>query len=121
MTPFLRLLVYLTADDCGNNVNITLDGNIVLTGTGLTGFTRDNQAGSDTTYCVYSGKFDGGNHSITLATGEPYGKRGNSDITSHSDEGNGKIYRHVYNGLFGIVPSKLACGTLFKYHYWYTF
>ncbi len=86
-----------------NSVNITLGADINLSGTGLTGFTRDNQVGTDTTYCVYSGKFGGGNHKITLAIGEPYGKRGDSNLTNHSAEGNGKIYRHVYNGLFGIV------------------
>ena len=86
-----------------NSVNITLGADIILTGTGLTGFTRDNQSGSDSTYCVYSGRFDGGNHKITLAIGEPYGRRGDTVLSDHSAEGNGKIYRHLYNGLFGIV------------------
>lgn len=86
-----------------NSTDITLGADINLSGTGLTGFTRDNQTGTDTTYCVYSGKFDGGNKKITLAIGEPYGKRGDSNLTNHSAEGNGKIYRHIYNGLFGIV------------------
>ena len=86
-----------------NSVNITLGADINLSGTGLTGFTRDNLTGTDTTYCVYSGKFDGGNKKITLAIGEPYGKRGDSNLTNHSAQGNGKIYRHIYNGLFGII------------------
>ena len=86
--------------DSIKNVNITLgNSDIDLTGTGLTGFTRDNGS-----YITYNGKFDGNNRTITLATGKPYGYRGEgSELTSHSAEGNGKIYRHLYTGLFGIT------------------
>ena len=63
---------------------------IDLSGTGITGLTRDNG-----TECVtYLGVFDGKSGTIKLATGEPW-KHGSKT------EGNGKIYRHKYNGLFG--------------------
>ena len=63
---------------------------IDLSGTGITGLTRDNGA-----ECItYTGTFNGNSGTIKLATGEPwqYGSK---------TEGNGKIYRHKYNGLFG--------------------
>ncbi len=88
-------------------MNITLTGDISLKGTGITGFTRDNSQ-TDTLSadkCVYTGTLDGGSHAITLAIGEPYGYRGDTQLTDHSSEGNGKIYHHKYNGLFGIVDT----------------
>ena len=90
--------------DTINNQNLTLGATFSLAGTGLLGLTRDNlsDAEADTTYCVYSGSFDGGNKTLTLAIGEPYGYRSSSLLSSHSAEGNGKIYRHQINGLFGI-------------------
>ena len=84
------------------NQNIKLDATFSLAGTGLTGLTRDN-AIVNTDFCVYKGKFDGNSNTLTLATGEAYGDRGNTSLTSHSAEGNGRIYRHVYTGLFGII------------------
>lgn len=59
---------------------------IDLTGTGITGFTRDNGADADTTYLSFTGKFDGNGGTIKLAVGN-----GNY---------NNYIYRHKYNGLF---------------------
>lgn len=82
---------------------ITLDATFSLAGTGLIGLTRDNAKINSTAYCVYKGKFDGGNHTLTLATGEAYGMRGNSSLSDHAAQGNGKIYRHIYTGLFGII------------------
>ena len=62
---------------------------IELNGTGITGLTRDD--GSD---CVeFCGTFNGNGGMIKLATGEDCFEGNNS-------EGNGKIYRHAYNGLF---------------------
>lgn len=70
--------------------NITLTDDIEdLPGTGLTGFTRDN-AQADSIIadkCVYEGTFNGDGHKIVLAVGES----------------KGVIYRHRYNGLFGIL------------------
>ena len=88
-------------------MNITLTGDVSLKGTGLTGFTRDNAEKDSISAdkCVYTGMLDGDGHSITLAIGEPYGYRGKTQLTDHSSEGNGKIYHHKYNGLFGIVDT----------------
>ena len=63
---------------------VTID----LSGTGLTGLTRDN--GTNAT--AYSGAFSGNNGTVILAVGENY--------FPSTDGSNGKIYRHQYNGLF---------------------
>ena len=81
--------------------NITITNDIDLSGTGITGLTRDNDVSSDGsgTKCIYKGIINGSGKTITLAVGEPYG----NGITSHDKEGRGKIYRHAYNGLVGIA------------------
>ena len=67
---------------------------IDLSGTGITGLTRDNVKSNDAnSYITFKGTFDGNGGSISLATGEEY-------FTS-TTAGNGTIYRHQYNGLFG--------------------
>ncbi|MBR5166407.1 MAG: hypothetical protein IKW87_12765 [Ruminococcus sp.] len=71
------------------NTDLTLDAEIDLHYTGLTGLTRDN--GDDK--ITYSGVFDGGDHSITLAIGDT------------SVGFNSNIYRHEKNGLFGMLTS----------------
>lgn len=98
--------------------NITLGANIDLRGTGLTGFTRDNSgSSSDMTesHCVFSHNFYHNGKTITLAIGEPYGYRGEDDESTEDvreddlstaetrTEGDGRIYNHRYNGLFGIL------------------
>ncbi|MGN0114808.1 MAG: beta strand repeat-containing protein, partial [Acutalibacteraceae bacterium] len=78
--------------------NITLNTDIDLSGTGITGLTRDNGTNE-----FYTGTFNGNNHTITLAIGEAYGYRGNADTPISAEDttaGNGVIYRHAYNGLF---------------------
>lgn len=79
----------------GSSSSLSLKSSAVsieLDGTGITGLTRDN--GTD---CVtFSGTFDGNGGKIKLATGEDYFEGSNT-------EGNGKIYRHVYNGLFAMT------------------
>ncbi len=87
--------------------NIKLGADLTLTGLGISSFTRDNAETDSNTAdkCVYSGTFNGNGHSVTLAIGEPYGYHGDTLITDHSVEGSGKIYRHKYNGLFGITSS----------------
>lgn len=72
-----------------SSTNITLTDDVDLSGTGLTGFTRDNiqKDKGNTDKCTYSGTFNGGSHTITLAIGEP----------------NGRVYRHAYVGLFGVT------------------
>lgn len=94
----------------GNNLNvlqsstITVNGKIDLAGTGLTGFTQDR--GSDSQ--IFSGTLNGngtnGNGKISLAVGEPYGKRGETALDGNdASNGNGKIYRHGRLGLFAAV------------------
>lgn len=86
--------------------DITLSANIDLTGTGITGLTRDDGNNSE-----YKGTFNGGGHTITLATGEPYGYRGNDTTpVTETESGNGNIHRHHYNGLF----AKVGDGATFK-------
>ncbi len=85
---------------------ITLTGNIDLTGTGITGLTRDDGSNS-----AFTGTFNGGGHRITLSIGEAYGFRGNdSTSVTSAEDGNGIIYRHRYNGLF----SKTGDGAQFN-------
>lgn len=67
---------------------ITID----LRGTGITGLTRDGSP-SGLSLAPYAATFDGNGGTIILATGEEYFTNGT--------EGNGSIYRHEYNGLFG--------------------
>lgn len=77
----------------GSGSTISLKDNTVsidLTGTGITGLTRDNEAD----HIEFCGTFDGNGGSIKLAVGEDYFAGSNS-------EGNGKIYRHAYIGLVG--------------------
>ena len=62
---------------------------IDLSGTGITGLTRDGTSNCTT----YTKEFDGKGGKIKLATGEAY-------FANNKTEGNGKIYRHTYNGLF---------------------
>ena len=76
--------------------DITLNCDVDLTGTGITGLTRDDGKNN-----AYAGIFDGSGHTITLAIGEPYGYRGDTPIgADDTSEGNGYIYRHIYDGLF---------------------
>lgn len=76
--------------------NITLNCNIDLSGTGITGLTRDDGEND-----AYTGTFNGNGHTITLAIGEPYGYRSNTALAAgDTSDGNGCIYSHYYNGLF---------------------
>ena len=83
------------------DISINTDATIDLSGTGITGLTRDNSYnGTDTTsYLEFKGSsstlrnMNGGNGTIILAIGEEYGE------TRSANYGNGTIYRHKYNGL----------------------
>ncbi len=85
---------------------INIDGDIDLSGTGITGLTQDAYYGSYDRYSswVYSGTLNGNGHTVTLAVGEPYGTR-NGTVLGPDDtsEGNGKIYYHNRLGLLGEV------------------
>ncbi len=100
-------------DGLGNlpSSTITVTSTIDLSGTGLTGLTKDrvpptNQwEGGIESSQLFSGKLTG-DGTINLAVGEPYGMRGDSAIgSSDSSAGNGKIYRHGRLGLFGGVTT----------------
>lgn len=81
--------------------NITLTGDVDLSGTGLRGLTRDDGGNTD-----FIGTLDGGNHKITLAIGEAYGYRGADEANNEAgkDNGNtGAVYDHKYQGLFAEI------------------
>lgn len=87
------------------SANITLSTDIDLSGTGLTGLTKDRQpkeqAGVNENNHSFTATLNGNGHTISLAAGEPYGMRGNSNINDDdTSDGNGKIYRHGRLGLF---------------------
>lgn len=98
--PTSMLLFSTTHTDISGS-DITIGDDIDLSGTGITGLTRDNDASNNNsnTKCIYSGTISAGDNTIILAIGEPYG----AGITSHDVEGRGKIYRHAYNGLVAIA------------------
>ena len=78
-----------------SGVTINLEGNIDLSGTGVMGIGFDSASKPQT----FKGTFNGNNHTITLAIGEPYGIRDNNGTSA----GNGKIYRHSRLGLFPAI------------------
>lgn len=77
--------------------DISFAGDVDLSGTGITGLSRDDLSNDD----AFSGTINGGGKKVTLAVGEPYGMRGDDVIDNSNDEsaGNGKIYRHNALGL----------------------
>lgn len=90
------------------SANITLSADINLSGTGLTGLTKDriplNINGVDENSHSFTATLNGNGHAISLAVGEPYGMHGDSKIVSDdTSAGNGKIYRHGRLGLFAAV------------------
>lgn len=78
-----------------SNVTINLNADIDLSGTGVMGLGFDSAGNLQ----IFKGTFNGCNHTITLAIGEPYGIRDNNDTSA----GNGKIYRHNRLGLFPAI------------------
>lgn len=84
----------------GSDVTINLNADVNLSGTGVVGLGFDSASKLQT----FRGAFNGGNHKITLAIGEPYGIRDNKPIASDdTSPGNGKIYRHSRLGLFAAI------------------
>ena len=84
----------------GSDVIINLNADVNLSGTGVGGLGFD----SANNLQIFKGTFNGGDHKITLAIGEPYGMRGNTAIESgDTSDGNGKIYRHSRLGLFAAI------------------
>lgn len=82
--------------------DITLNCNIDLSGTGITGLTRDDgKDASGNGDISYTGAFNGNGHTITLAIGEPYGYRSSTALAAgDTSDGNGCIYSHYYSGMF---------------------
>ena len=109
-TDFLKFSMAHT-DISSSDISIT--GDIDLSGTGITGLTRDNDISGNGGKCTYSGTISGSNNpTITLAIGEAYG----NGVTSHNKEGNGKIYRHKYNGLVAVANNTSFSGIDFSGH-----
>lgn len=86
--------------------SITLNSDIDLTGSGITGLSRDSYSIDDT----YAGTFNGGGYTITLASGETFGfKQDNKGILALSgDDGYGEVISagasyHGRQGLFALV------------------
>lgn len=79
---------------------MSLEADIDLAGSGLTGLTKD-----DGTNASYTSTFDGKNHTIKLATGEAYGYIDSTSTPASITNGSaylmtGAIQYHDYNGLF---------------------
>ena len=91
---------------------LNLKENINLTGTGITGFMRDNGTNQENATFTdgngfkgsLNGNLNGNYHTITLSIGESYGTRGilGRNVSS-DDEGSGQIYRHKNTGLFAVT------------------
>ena len=88
----------------GSGVTINLADNIDLSGTGVMGLGFDSASNLQT----FKGTFNGNNHKIALAIGEPYGMRDNNDTSA----GNGKIYRHSRLGLFPAIGGDATVNNL---------
>ena len=88
------------------NAALSLDADINLTGTGITGFMRDNGTNASNEAFEdgkgFQGKLEGAEKTITLSIGEAYGQRGDSNVDTDA-EGSGQIYRHKNNGLFAVT------------------
>ncbi len=93
-------------------INFTMSGDIDLSLTGITGLTRDNIQ-TDWTSGIspeYNGtSFSGGGNLLTLAIGEGYEGQ---NVANSNTSGRGRIYRHCYNGLFGILTNNFTVSSL---------
>ncbi len=80
----------------GLDSQITLAADINLKKTGVTGLMRDDGAQK-----AFTGKLDGGTHTLTLDIGDVYGMKADGKTEcKESDAGCGQIYNHSYLGLF---------------------
>lgn len=95
-----------TSSNTIKTTSVTLTNSIDLTGTGIQGLTRDNGTDQWDGSAGNTGvTFNGGGHTLTINTGEVYGKRG---AAKASGEGSGQCYRHGYYGLMGKVNSAIV-------------
>ncbi|MGN1423162.1 MAG: hypothetical protein ACI4XA_07290, partial [Oscillospiraceae bacterium] len=85
---------------------ITLTADIDLTGTGITGLTRDDGSSG-----AFTGTLNGGGNTVTLSIGEIYGYRksgGSLVAATAAENGRGIIYRHQFNGLIAQTGNNAA-------------
>lgn len=105
------------ADLLGSQTVINLNCDVDLSGTGIGGLGLDSLNNG----VSFSGTFNGNNHKVTLAVGEPYGTRdGKTLAAGDTSDGNGKIYRHGRLGLFNAIGgaakvSNLTIGGFMKF------
>ena len=84
----------------GSGVTIHLNADVDLSGTGVVGLGFDSANNLQT----FRGTFNGNGKTVTLAIGEPYGKRNDAALASNdTSSGNGKFYRHSRLGLFAAI------------------
>ena len=85
-----------------SSATVNIAGDINLAGSGLTGLSQDVYTTNFT--WAFTGTLNGGDHTVALAVGEPYGMRGDTKIEPNdTTEGNGKIYYHNRLGLLGEI------------------
>lgn len=85
------ILTFQTNISSSATQNITLSGNVDLTGTGILGIGKDGNSDDSQ---AFIGNFDGGNNTITLDIGGKYGDGINTD----SGNGSGQIYMRRAGG-----------------------
>lgn len=96
-------------DLLGSQTVINLNCDVDLSGTGIGGLGLDSQGSG----VSFSGTFNGENHKVTLAIGEPYGMRDGKQLAAgDTSEGNGKIYRHGRLGLFNSISGATKVNNL---------
>ncbi len=79
-----------------STISFSSSSSFDLSGTGITGLTRDNDSQT------FTGTINGNGSTVTLAIGEAYGVDGSGNAVSNSNSinaGTGKIYYHSRNGL----------------------
>lgn len=97
--------IYGTGDDyyLKSTPNITLGADISLAHTGITSLQRDNGACTE-----YGGILDGQNHTLTIAAGEIYGYRGDTNAqATDTTSGSGQIHGHTQVGFFSHANAKV--------------
>ena len=92
----------LSATLLGSTSKLTLGADISLASTGLLGLTRDDGKNNSFAGTLYTGESSSTVHTVTLSTGEPYGKRINAGIESAlaNNTKQGNVYEHEFTGLF---------------------
>ena len=83
--------------------NITLHGNVDLTGTGITGVSRDSEkdrsGNGEKEGLIYSGTINGNGNIIKLALGETFGLKSGIPVPEGA-EGGGKIYPYKWGNCY---------------------